>query len=112
MRKTLTDKGVGALRPRPKHYAHPDPQLPGFYVRVQATGGKSFAAVARDPSGRQVWTTLGTPETMPIEEARSRAREAMQRVRDGLPAIEPKGEAFGAVAAEWLTRHVRKNGLR
>ena len=28
-RKTLTDKGVTALKSRNKQYAHPDPQLPG-----------------------------------------------------------------------------------
>ena len=32
-RKTLTDKGVAALKLRSKLYAHPDPQLPGHYIR-------------------------------------------------------------------------------
>jgi integrase len=59
-----------------------------------------------------VWTTIGDCEVMPIEEARARAREYLQRVRDGLPAIAPKGETFGAVAANWIKRHVEPNGLR
>ena len=36
----------------------------------------------------------------------------MRRVRDGLPATEPKGETFGVVAQTWLVRHVEKNELR
>jgi integrase len=112
MRKTLTDKGVAALKPRPQRYAEPDPELAGHYIRVQPSGARSYCAVARDPAGKQVWTTIGTPETLPIAEARIRAREIMRRVRDGLPAVEPRGEMFGAAAAEWLTRHVHKNNLR
>ena len=112
MRKTLTDKGVAGLKPRAQRYAQPDPELAGHYVRVQPSNAKSFCAVARDPAGKQVWTTIGSPETLPIAEARVRAREIMRRVRDGLPAIEPKGETFAAVAAEWRVRHVEKKELR
>ena len=53
----------------------------------------------------KVWTTIGDGEVMPIEEARTRARDILQRVRDGLPAVEPRGETFGAVAANWIKRH-------
>jgi integrase len=49
---------------------------------------------------------------MPIEEARGRAREYLQRVRDGLPAITPKGETFSAVAANWIKRVVDPKGFR
>jgi integrase len=51
-------------------------------------------------------------ERMPIAEARIRAREAMRRVKDGLSPIESRGDTFGAVAAEYLARHVHKKGLR
>jgi integrase len=113
MRKTLTDRGVLALKPRRgQRYAEPDAELAGHYVRVQPSGAKSYCAVSRNPAGRQIWTTIGSTETMPIGEARIRAREIMRRVRDGLPATEPKGETFGAVAQTWLVRHVEKNELR
>jgi len=111
-RKSLTDKGIAALKPRAARYAHPDPELSGLYVRVTPNNVKSFACVARDPDGRQVWTTVGQCERMPVEEARERAREYLQRVRDGLPAIAPKGETFGDVAANWIKRHVEPNELR
>jgi integrase len=115
MRKTLTDHGVAALKPRPgQRYAYPDPELRGHYVRVTPTGAKSFAAVTRDPHGRQVWTTIGPTDRFAIETAREQAREAMQRIRAGLPAFElppEKPATFKDVAEQWLTRHVRGNGL-
>ena len=111
-RKSLTDKGIAALKPRAARYAFPDPQLASHYVRVTPSGAKSFCCVARDPRGKQVWTTIGDCETMPIEEARTRARDMLQRVRDGLPAVAAKGETFATVAEQWLTRHVKKKKLR
>ena len=41
----------------------------------------------------------------------SRPAAIIKRVRAGLPAVEPKAETFGAVAANWLKRHVDANGL-
>jgi integrase len=111
-RKSLTDKGIAALKPRAARYAFPDPQLASHYVRITPNGAKSYACVARNPDGKQIWTTIGDCEVMPIEEARGRAREMLQRVRDGLPAVEPRGETFGAVAANWTKRHVEAKGLR
>lgn len=111
-RKSLTDKGISALKSRAARYAFADPQLAGHYVRVTPNGAKSFVCVARNPDGQQVWTTIGACEVMPIEEARGRARDMLQRVRDGLPAITPKGETFGEVATNWIKRHVEPNRLR
>ena len=72
-RKTLTEKGVAALKARSKLYAHPDPQLPGHCVRVTPAGSKSFVAVARDPRGKQVWITIGSAALIGIAEARESA---------------------------------------
>ena len=54
MRKTLTDKGVAALRARGKRYTVSDPEQRGMYVRVTPNGAKSFVAVTLDPHGKQV----------------------------------------------------------
>ena len=112
MRKTLTDRGVVALKPRAQRYAYSDPELRGHYVRIQPSGAKTFVAVTRGPDGKQSWTTIGGTDVLLIEAARARAREVIGRVRNGLPAVEPKAESFGAVAANWLKRHVAANGLR
>lgn len=112
MRRTLTDKGVAALKPRQARYAYPDPELRGHWIRVQPSGAKSFATVTRGPDGKQVWATIGAADSMPIEEAREQARSILQRVRAGRPAFEPKAESFGAVVDNWCKRHVEANGLR
>src|SRR4051794_4290470 len=113
MRKTLSDKGVAALKSRAARYATPDPELRGHYVRVQPSGAKSFVAVTVDPqSGKQIWHTIGAADAFGIDEARTKARAVIKRVRAGLPPVEAKGETFGQVAANWLRRHVEANGLR
>ena len=112
MRKTLTDKGVAALKPRAARYAVPDPELRGHYIRIQPSGAKAFVAVARNPGGKQIWATIGAADAVRIADARARAREVIGRVRDGLPAVEVRGETFGNVTANWLKRHVAANGLR
>jgi integrase len=112
VRKSLSDKGVAALKPRAQRYAYPDPELRGHYVRVQPSGAKSFAAVAREPAGKQIWTTVGSPDVIGIDEARELARTAILRIREGLPAVELKGETFGTVADNWIQRHVIRTELR
>jgi integrase len=112
MARTLSDKGVAALKPRPKTYTKPDPELRGHWIRVQPSGAKSFVTVTRTPEGKQVWTTVGRTDAMGIEAARARARLILTRVRAGLPAVEPKGETLGLVIDRWLQRHVAAKGLR
>lgn len=114
-RKTLSDVGVAALKPRAARYSEPDPELRGHYIRVTPSGAKSYAAVARDPTGKQVWATINSADKLTIEEARERAREAIKRIRSGLPAfVAPaaKPVTFRDVAEGWLRRHVRARGLR
>jgi integrase len=115
MRKTLTDKGVAALKPRAKRYAFPDPELRGHYIRIQPSGAKSFITVARDPYGKQVWSNIGGCDLLGIAEARDQARDIIKRVKAGLPALElppVKPDTFRAVAENWLQRHVAGKQLR
>ena len=107
----LTDKQLAAKKRRSKRYIQADPEQRGLYVRIPPDGPIVFAAVARDPYGKQVWATLGTTADMKINEARERAREAIRRIKDGQPAIEPpkpKPESVAEVAENWLRRHVKK----
>jgi hypothetical protein len=114
-RTGLTDKGVVALKRKSKRYIVSDPEMRGHYVRIPPEGPIVFAAVARNKYGKQVWATLGTTADMKIDEARERAREAIRRIKDGLPALEappPKPASVAEVAENWLRRHVEKNKLR
>jgi integrase len=109
-RKTLTDKGVQALKSRDKLYTHSDPQMPGHYVRVSPSGTKSFCVITRNPDGKQVFHTVGQFPILKIVEAREEAREAIKRIKVGKDRAGPK--SFQAVADEWFGRHVEANGLR
>jgi integrase len=110
MARNFSDRGVAALEPRSKTYAHPDPQLPGHYVRVMPSGSKSFVAVARDPRGKQIWTTISNAAHIGIADAREKARAIIAAVKAGEDRRGP--QSFQTVAEEWLRRHVDKNGLR
>jgi integrase len=114
-RRSLSDTGIAALKPRAARYSEPDPELRGHYVRVAPTGTKTFLAVARDPAGKQIWTTIGPADVLTVEEARATAREVLSRIRAGLPAFDapkPKALTLQDVAELWLKRHVQANGLR
>ncbi len=109
-----TDKQVAALRRESSKYTVRLRDQRGLYVRVTPLGVKTFVAVARNPYGAQIWATLGGTE-LSIEEAIERGREALKRIKDGLPAKEPppvKPDSFKAVAEKYLDLHVKKKGLR
>ena len=60
-------------------------------------------------------TKIGSTAEKTIAEAREIARVVIGRVEQGLPAFEPpkpKADLVAVVLAEWLKRHVDKNGLR
>jgi integrase len=113
-RSGLNDKQVAALPRKAKRYNFADPELRGHYLRVSPDRATpiSYAAVARDPSGKQHWATLGTVETLRIDQARELARQAVQRIKDGKPTSDPGKPTVTTVAQEWLERHVLKQGLR
>jgi integrase len=114
-RKTLTNRMIATLPRKRRRYTVTDPEQRGMYVRVPPQGPCVFAAVARDPYGKQVWATLGSADVVEVDAARDKAREAIRRIKAGLPAIEPppaKPDSFEAVATGWLKRHVGAKGLR
>ena len=83
-------------------------------MRVPPEGPVVFAAVARY-GGKQVWARIGSADVLGIEEARDKAREAIKRIKDGLPAFEPppvEPDSFADVSENWLKRHVEAKGLR
>src|SRR5262249_8343323 len=106
-RKGLTDAAIASLKPSAKPY--PDPELPGHYVRVRPTGVKTYVAVARAPSGKQVWHTIGASTLYSVAEAREKARDAIKAIREGRDRSGP--ETFEAVAEAWYKRHVEAKGL-
>lgn len=114
-RKTLTDRMVAALPRRAKRYVLSDPEQRGMYIRVMPSGPHVYAAVARDPYGRQIWATIGDADVLTVEQARNRARTAIRRVKEGKTAFEPvptKPASYEATAEKWLEVYVGEKGLR
>lgn len=109
-----TDNQVAALNPEAKKYSVRVVNQPGLYVRVGTSGAKSFTAVARDPSGNQVWTNLGGTE-LTLAEACEMARDTIKRIKAGKRAIETppsQADTFKTVAEDFIKRYVDKRGLR
>jgi Arm DNA-binding domain len=81
-----------------------DPALPGFYLRVSATGARTFVIRYRLPGKPQRRYTLGQVPPLEYGKTRERARRLLQRVKLGgedpviVDAIE-RGEATPATAA-------------
>jgi integrase len=115
-RRSLTDRQLAALPRKRKRYILKDPEWPGHYVRVSPEGPIVFCAVARSPIDHKTkYATLGNTAEITIAEARERCREAIKRIRAGLPIVEPRPpqpETVAAVAANYLTRYVERNKLR
>jgi integrase len=107
-RKTLSDQAIAGLKPQAKPYTVADPALGGHYVRVQPGGSKNFVALARTPAGKLIWHTIGKTDVLTIEQARDKAREAIKAIKSGADRHGP--QAFAAVAANWLQRHVQAKG--
>ena len=92
-----------------------DPDTRGLFVRITPAGGRSWLAMTRGPDGKQVWATIGDAMTMEVSEAREKAREAIQRVKDGStakPAPEAPPETFETVAERFIKRWVKQGGKK
>lgn len=112
----LTLKSVEAARPDlSKRREVPDGALPGLYLVVQPSGGKSWAVRYR-ADGKPRKLTLGPYPRMPLTEAREAARTALRAVAEGRdPAGEKRAAKtepgdttrFGAVAADYIERYAK-----
>jgi integrase len=103
------------LERKSQRYIVPDKEQRGLYLRIPPEGPITFAAVARNPGSKQIWATLGTTADTDINQARSKAREAISRIKAGLPAREqpkPQPDSVATIAQNWLTRVVFKNRHR
>ena len=114
----LTLKSVEGAKPDPsKRREVPDGALPGLYLVVQPSGGKSWAVRYR-ADGKPKKLTLGPYPRMPLTEAREAARTALRTVAEGRDPAGEKQAAktepsaaettrFGAVAADYVERYAK-----
>ena len=89
-----------------------DRDLPGFGIRVYASGRKVWCVQTRRPGGGPKRVALGRLADMPPDEARRRAAEVIDRIKRGLdpvpapPAPEP---TVADLAERYMEAHVKVN---
>ena len=81
----LTQRSVALLQPRAAEYKQFDSQLPGFHVRVQPSGVKTYAVFYRTRQGeqRQRALSLGRTVLLKAEQARDQALTVLVEARNG-----------------------------
>src|ERR1700733_11466176 len=95
-RTRLKDQQIAKLPRKDNRYTLPDPELIGHYLRIPPRTSRApvaFAAVARDPAGKQIWETVGTADNVGIDQARDLARAVIQRIKAGKPTSDTRGVA-------------------
>jgi hypothetical protein len=117
--KKLTDLFTERVKPpaagRTEYF---DASFGGLALRVTKSGHKSWSLHYR-MAGRLRRLIIGDYPAIKPKRARREAQFALDRVRDGIdPAEEkrarrdkrlPEADTFGAVAEDYLTRHLAKN---
>ena len=109
-RKTLTDKGIAALKPEPGKRRHVfDSIIPGLAIRVTERGVKSFVLITR-LHGKQRWITLGRVGVLSLADARTEAGKAVLKAQAGedprpRPAV---ANDFGSIVDNFIERYAKK----
>ena len=98
-------RAVEALRVEQGDATFWDRDLAGFGVRVHATGRKVYVVQTRGPDGpRRV--SLGQHGDLSPDEARKRARPAIDRLKRGEDAFPPPELTVAELAERYLRTHV------
>ena len=112
-RRGLTDRQIAVLPRKAKRTIIADPEQRGLYLRNPA--GRTDHLHRRSARSLRQANLGGTTAELNIDQARSKAREAVFRIKAGKPAIEPlkpQPDSVAVVAQNWLSRHVEKNKHR
>ena len=89
-----------------------DRELPGFGIRVHATGRRIYVAQARIPGGLPKRAVIGRYVEMSTEDARRKAAEIVDRIRRGEDPVPPppvKEPTVADLAERYMTAHVKVN---
>jgi integrase len=100
----LTKRAVDAAKAAKGELFLWDDELPGFGLRVKATGAKSFLVQYRNANGRSRRLTVGRYGVLTVEEARRQAKLALAEVVKGSDPAENKKLARGAMTIEELCK--------
>lgn len=88
-----------------------DQAMPGFGVRVMASGRKTYVIQYRDAHGRTRRYALGTHGVLTPDQARSLAQDALARVRAGESPSQDRRRARQAVTVAQLVARYERDAL-
>ncbi len=110
--KTLrfTEKELSKLKPRERRYTIFEGTVPGFGMRVEPSGVKTFQLSYR-VGGRLRMATLGRLGVLALDQARKKAHRMFGLASDGKDPLSAKdgiraAVSVRAVVARWLKEHV------
>ena len=107
-RRSLSDRVVDALPVEDRDVIYWDADLPGFGVRVYATGAKAYLVQGRGPAGaRRV--ALGRHGVVPAAAARQRGAEVLTRLRAGQDPVPGRRKGGGPTVADLAERYLREH---
>jgi integrase len=87
-----------------------DSEVPGFSLRVRATGSKVYVAEYRNQAQRKRRVTLGPHGRLTVEQARDLARQVLAAAAQGRDPAEDRQESRSAPALEDLaSRYVEQH---
>ena len=91
-RQKLTQLLVERMRPPAQGYLTVwDTGLPGFGVRISATGRKSWIAMYKVAGSVEVMETISPVAVLPsLADARDRARASMDKARQGIHPVKER----------------------
>jgi len=121
MTKTLTDRGIAALKPAAtgKRYVVSDVLMPALVVRVTDKGNKTFLYGSRFPNSKNfIRRELGRVGELTLAEARNKARDWAKLLKDGVDprdverrrkqeAERTSGNTFANLAELYIARRVK-----
>jgi hypothetical protein len=89
MRKTLTDRGIKALKPGAQAYVQMDAIVPNLGIRTMPSGHKTFVLVTRFPSSpHPTPKRLGSYGELSLEQARAKGRTWLELLGQGKDPVE------------------------
>ena len=110
-RRAISKRSVDAMQPGVKDALYWDTMLPGFGIRVYASGRKTYVVQCRGPNGSRR-ATIGRHGDITPNEARKKAAVAIDRIKQGedpVPPPAPPEPTVADLSARFMEAHVKVN---